>query len=153
MQVVGPLATGNSILSNRIYDNRGLGIDNLQNFPEITSAKTSGGISGTLDSTPDQSFSVQCFATGGGGASEHGEGRTLLGNTQVTTDAEGNATFDCAPSVPDTVQAVSATATNEATGGTSEFSANHAVEQAALGEGSWRGRVNLRAIIAGFLAP
>ena len=124
---------GNSILSNRIFDNAGLGIDfdadgvtsndtkdpdtgsnNRQNFPVIDSA-TRGTtfpvrttIEGTLNSNPNQSFTV-------------------------TTDANGVASFTCTTFVATEVgkTAVSATATRLDTStipatptDTSEFSEN-----------------------------
>src|SRR5215212_9904723 len=145
----GAPSDGNSVFSNRIYDNRVLGIDlddgvtanddddpdagpnNLQNFTLITSATRSGGtttITGTLNSTPDQTFTVQCFLTGGDAASDHVEGRTLLEQDTVTTGTDGDIGFSCDSSAPEVGQTVSATATNTTTGDTSEFAANRTVE-------------------------
>jgi hypothetical protein len=57
--------------------------------------------------------------------SGHGEGETLAGqDTTVQTDANGDASFSCLSPVPQVGQAVTATATNKATGDTSEFSEN-----------------------------
>jgi titin len=143
---------GNSILSNRIFDNGGLGIDfdadgvtnndtkdpdtganNRQNFPVITSATQSSTtfpvrttIQGTLNSNPNQSFTVQCFVADGD-SSGHGEGEKLAGqDTSVTTDTNGDASFTCTTFVATQGgrTAVTATATNTATGNTSEFSDN-----------------------------
>jgi hypothetical protein len=147
--------TGNSVLSNSIFSNGGLGIDlgsngvtandnddpdteanNLQNFPVITSVvevSMTGDtiIAGTLNSNPNQSFTIQCFLTDGAPASDHGEGSLLLDTTAATTDASGDGGFVCVSSLPILGQipgqTVSATATNTATGDTSEFSENKLV--------------------------
>jgi hypothetical protein len=147
--------TSNSVLSNQIFANTGLGIDllggtedpngvtsndtddpdtganNLQNFPVITSAtRLSNGntiISGTLNSNPSQSFTIQCFVAAPD-PSGHGEGQLPAGqDTTVTTDANGDAGFACVSPVPQPGQLVSATATNTASGDTSEFSLNAGV--------------------------
>jgi CSLREA domain-containing protein len=124
------------------------GPNHLQNFPEITSAKLTtkriGGhrrkvtiIKGTLNSTPStattrRNFALQFF---GGpvadppsgpppcGPASFGEGKTFLGQTSVKTDSSGDATFTFTTrkKVPKG-QVVTATATNQTTGDTSEFS-------------------------------
>jgi hypothetical protein len=145
--------TSNRILSNRISQNAGLGIDlgtsgvtnndtgdpdtganNLQNFPVIASATRSSTtgfttITGTLNSNPSQSFLIQCFLTDGAAASSHGEGSILLDTTSRATDAGGDTSFQCDTQVPVGGQTVTATATNTATGDTSEFSQNQVVFQ------------------------
>ena len=145
---------GNSVLSNRIFDNVGLGIDllgtngvtnndeddpdtganNLQNFPVITSAiRNSSGITtitGTIKSNPNQSFTIQCFQADGD--SDHGEGQFFLGSTTIATNANGDSSvFTCTSNDPEVDQEVSVTATNTtgtatntAIGDTSEFSRN-----------------------------
>jgi hypothetical protein len=153
--------TGNSVLSNRIFSNTGLGIalfpdgatanddddpdtgaNNLQNFPVILSVTQSTSffnpttVSGTLNSTPSQNFTVQCFLAGeipaDADPSGHGEGVGFMAeDTDVTTNTSGDATFECGPfAFPVSLEGKrwSATATNEATGDTSEFSANFPVE-------------------------
>ena len=148
--------TGNSVLSNSIFSNGGLGIDlgsngvtnndtddpdtganNLQNFPVITSVAgipmtSDTFVSGTLNSNPNQSFTIQCFLTDGASVSDHGEGSVLLDTTAATTDANGDGGFFCISSNPILGQVpgqtVSATATNIlTTGDTSEFSENKPV--------------------------
>lgn len=151
-------ANGNSILSNRIFDNATLGIDfdadgvtandtkdpdtgsnNRQNFPVITSVTRSStlpvrtSIEGTLNSIPEQSFTVQCFVADND-PSGHGEGEKFAGqDTTVTTDANGDASFTCSTLVATEVgqTAVTATATRLDTStspatptDTSEFSEN-----------------------------
>ncbi len=131
------------ILSNSIFSNGELGIDlkndgptpndpgdgdqgpnNLQNFPDITSAVTSSGsttIAGTLNSKPNRTFTIQFFSNPAGN-----EGKKFLGEQSVSTDSEGNVTFTF---VPDEAiragQKITATATGPK--GTSEFSAPESV--------------------------
>ena len=154
---VATSSTGNRVLSNQIFSNTGLGIDlgtsgvtpndtddpdtganNLQNFPVVTSVIQSSSflnptrISGTLSSTPSQEFTIQCFVAPSEEAdpSGHGEGQGFMAeDTTVTTDPNGNATFECNFLFPQPLEGKewSATATNEVTGDTSEFSANFTV--------------------------
>lgn len=151
-------ATGSSILSNSIFDNGflgdgGLGIDlvggtedtdgntandtqdpdtganNLQNKPSVTSALNSGPkttIKGTLNSTPNGFFTIQFFSNPDG----DGEGKVLVGQATVTTDANGNASFSLSPAKKVAAgQWVTATATANDTGDTSEFSVPREVTQ------------------------
>src|SRR5205085_3920949 len=155
--------TGNSVRANAIHDNgttaTQLGIDlgpdgvtpndagdpdtganNLQNFPVLTSAVTSGGnttIQGTLNSTTNTQFTIEFFANPACDASGNGEGQTFLGSTLVTTDASGNATINTslAVNVP-AGQAVTATATDP-NNNTSEFSACQTVTTLSATDVSW----------------
>lgn len=128
--------TGNAILGNLIYGNAKLGIDlagdgvtpndpgdadvgpnNRQNFPVITGVSNSGSnttIEGTLNSAASTTYRIELFANG---ESE----QSFLGSTNVTTDANGNASFNLVVSQVAANQRVSATATDPA-GNTSEFS-------------------------------
>ena len=139
----------NSILSNSIFSNGGLGIDlldladppsgvtpnapgirsgpnNLQNAPVLTAAVSGGSrgsIQGVLNSIPNASFEIQFFNSRFPDPTGHGQGQILLGTTKVTTDGSGNAAFHFLP--PSNLASntwISATATNIATGDTSEFS-------------------------------
>ena len=146
----------NSVLSNRIFSNQGLGIElgfdgrtpndttttppdsdtgpnNLQNYPEITSAeptkqgkKKLTSIGGSLTSTPGKTFTVQIFSNPQG----EDEGRIFLGEASVSTDSSGSASFDL--SVPrgkaPVGSAITATATDP-DGNTSEFSDPRTVSQ------------------------
>ncbi len=134
--------TGNSILSNAIFSNTGLGIDldtdgvtandagdgdtganNLQNFPVLTSAVRNGNnvaIAGTLNSTPNQTFRIEFFNTNNLDATGYGEGQTYLGATDVTTDGNGIATFDVTLAAIG-IEYIAATATDP-NNNTSEFS-------------------------------
>ncbi len=111
------------------------GPNTLQNFPGISSAVTtptgstsSTTIKGGLNSTPNQTFTIQFFSSPGAQAdpSGFGEGKTFIGQTSVTTNRNGNASFEFVParSVPVSWR-VTATATG--VGGTSEFSRSRIV--------------------------
>jgi hypothetical protein len=148
--IAGNSATGNRVLSNSIFSTGGLGIDlgangltpndagdgdtgpnTLQNKPVLSSAKTTGTqitIQGTLNSTPNQSFTIQFFsnlATEPAG----NEGRKFLGQKSVSTGPNGNVSFTrgLAVAVP-AGQKVTATATGPG-GNTSEFSAARVLVQ------------------------
>src|SRR5258705_6421576 len=121
--VVGEVAstTGNSILGNSIYANTrsdipsiGLGIDlmgdgvslndaddsdtganNLQNFPVLSSAVSSGGattITGSLNSESNAQYRLEFFASALVDSSGYGEGQIFLGSTNATT-AGNNVNF------------------------------------------------------------
>jgi hypothetical protein len=134
-------ADGNRILSNSIFSNGGIGIDlgangptandpgdpdtgsnRLQNFPVLSSAKTISGtttIEGTLNSRPRELYTIQFFSNPSGD-----EGQTFIGQKVVSTDASGNATFSFSPTTAVAVgRQITATATRNSTGDTSEFSA------------------------------
>ncbi|MFL6209445.1 MAG: Calx-beta domain-containing protein [Pyrinomonadaceae bacterium] len=135
---------GNRITGNSIHDNTLLGIDlgsdgvtpndagdpdtgpnNLQNFPVITSALVTGStktITGTLNSTPGQAFTIEFFANSTCDSSGNGEGQTYLGSlTTDPTDGSGNVSFTFHPTTLSAGQVVTATAT-DTSGNTSEFS-------------------------------
>jgi CSLREA domain-containing protein len=135
--------TGNAISRNSIFSNAGLGIDlnqdgptpndpgdtdvgsnGLQNFPVLASAKTASGkttIKGTLSSVPStETYTIQFFSNPSG----TDEGKTFIGQKSVSTDSSGNASFTFSPaSKVATGKAITATATRQSTGDTSEFSA------------------------------
>jgi trimeric autotransporter adhesin len=143
---------GNAVLGNSIHSNTQLGIDlgsggvtandsgdgdgganNLQNFPVIAGAFSSGGsttISGSINSNASTTLRIEFFSSPAADASGYGEGRTYLGFVTVTTDAGGNAPINAVlGGVSVTAgQAVSATATVDLGGGnygsTSEFAAS-----------------------------
>ncbi len=127
---------GNLISGNAISDNIQLGIDlgilgvtpndsgdadtganNLQNFPVLTAA--SGGVQGTLNSTPNTTFRIEFFGNGACDASGNGEGATFLGATTAATDGAGNGTIPLFTAAAG--QFVTATAT-DSSNNTSEFS-------------------------------
>jgi CSLREA domain-containing protein len=136
-------STGNSILRNSMFSNDHSGIDlggdgatpddpgdgdagpnNLQNKPRIGLAKNSGGettVQGILDSTPNKTFKIQFFSNPAG---DPLEGKKYIGAKSVTTSATGNISFTFKPDnqVP-AGRTITATATRNSTGDTSEFSA------------------------------
>lgn len=136
-----------TISGNSIEANGGLGIDllassgvtpndpgdaddggnGLQNFPEIQSATIAGTgvrIVGTLATNPSSTLTLEFFASPACDPSGFGEGREFLGTTAVVTDAAGNASFDVIlPAAVAPGSFVTATATRDASGATSEFSA------------------------------
>jgi len=135
----------NRLAGNAIAGNGGLGIDlgdddaveandpgdadggpnGRQNFPELESVTTDGSsvhVQLRLLSVPDATFTVELFASRACDGSGHGEGATVLGSAQVTTDAAGRASLRRAFPLPDPdATVVTATAT-DAAGNTSEFS-------------------------------
>jgi len=138
--------TGTSITHNTIFNNTGLGIDlgddgvtfndpgdadtgpnNLQNFPALTTAVSSGGntdIRGTLNSAANTSYKLELFSNPTCNSSGFGEGQQFLDSVKVTTDASGNASFSktlVGLTLPNG-SAVTATATDP-DNNTSEFSA------------------------------
>ncbi len=118
------------------------GPNRLQNYPLITSATTFPtftSINGTLNSTPStrkkkRTFIIQFFSSTSADSSGYGEGKTFIGQTQVTTNRQGNASFSFAPfqTVP-VGQFITATATNKRTGDTSEFSQARIVKEPVIG--------------------
>src|SRR5271157_4317924 len=103
------------------------GANLLQNYPVLNSAISSTAstvITGSLNSTPNETFHLEFFASPTANASGYGEGKTYLGATSVTTDASGNASFSV--TVPEgnlAGQVLSSTATDPGNN-TSEFSAD-----------------------------
>jgi CSLREA domain-containing protein len=114
--------TNNAIRGNSIFSNVELGVDlnddgvtyndvgdsdvganNLQNFPVLTSVSgetitgtthwNSVTITGTLNSAPNITFTLEFFANRTCDSSGYGEGETSLGFSNVTTDNDGNASF------------------------------------------------------------
>ena len=93
------------------------GANNLQNYPVVTGARTTGGstiVDGALHSAPHSTFTLQFF-----GALAGVPQQKLLGTQTVVTDASGSATWQL--SYPGTVliSSFGATAT-DADGNTSE---------------------------------
>jgi hypothetical protein len=136
--------TGDKIMSNSIFSNGELGIDlgsdghrtpndpgdadtgenDLQNFPVLSSARNASGkttIKGSLNSRPGATYTIQFFSNPSG----TNEGRTFIGQkTTLTLDGTGKGSFTFSPASKVAAgQTITATATNEFTGDTSEFSA------------------------------
>jgi hypothetical protein len=128
---LGSVASRDSILGNSMWNNGALGIDlnnggnNDQTAPSIHSVTTDGGsttIGGALDSTASTTFRIELFSSPTCDPSSFGEGRTFLGSVDATTDGAGHAAFSTSVPAVAASQAVTATATNQSTGDTSEFS-------------------------------
>lgn len=135
--------SGNSIEANGtlgidLYGQAGAGVtlndagdgdeggNGLQNFPVLQSALVDAGgstISGSLNSLPNTEFRLEFFSSAQCDPSGHGEGAIFLGAHTVTTDASGNATFTAVVAPAAVGSSITATATQSATGNTSEFSA------------------------------
>ena len=115
------------------------GPNRLQNYPEITAARLATMrvdghrrkvtlIKGTLDSEAGETYNVQFFGNPEaddtpGSLTGFGEGRRFLGKKSVTTNSSGDATFTFKTRKKVAKgQFVTSTATNQATGDTSEFS-------------------------------
>ncbi|HEV7768147.1 MAG TPA: Calx-beta domain-containing protein [Thermoanaerobaculia bacterium] len=133
---------GNPIQGNSIDLNGGLGIDlspdgatpndpndtdagpnNLQNRPVITAITVTGSTTATatLNSTPARLFRIEFFSTAGD-PSGFGEGGTFLGFTNATADASGNAAILATLPTVASGTLITATATDQTTQDTSEFS-------------------------------
>lgn len=105
------------------------GPNNLQNFPVISTVTTAGSnltITGTFNSAPNKTFVLDLYRNAGdnsacGGNSEVAEGELYVASQNVTTGANGNATFTFTVSSAGG-QVFTVTATNLSTGDTSEFS-------------------------------
>ena len=137
--------TNRGITPNDVGDSD-TGPHGLQNFPVLTAAvEVPGGVAaenvqgirveGGLNSTPNSSFLIDCYIdqAGGGGIQLH------LGTIAVTTDAEGNVTFNETlpmwfvsffPPSSFNVIATATTGTAAAPGETSEYSAGVPIRQA-----------------------
>ncbi len=138
--------TGNRISSNSIFRNGGSGIDlgddgstpndavpdkdrgpnALQNFPKVASAaQVADGtvIRGSLSSRRSVTFEIQLFASSAGDP----QGKVLLDTFEVTTGANGKATWNRKVESLTLGLLVTATATDVDRANTSEFSPGRAV--------------------------
>ncbi len=142
VQLVG-LVDRNSILSNSIHDNAGLGINlgngptpnhqpgmgqgpnDFQNYPLLSLARSDGGsmsVNGILDGVRSSTYLIQFFGSPTPDPSGFGEGTTLLSVMSVSTDSTGRSAFNLGfPSSARPGMVLSATAT-DSRGNTSEFS-------------------------------
>jgi CSLREA domain-containing protein len=120
---------GNRISANSFHDNGGKGIllnggNNGQTSPTVTSAVKVGAnayIQGTLASAINTSYFIEYFVTPT--CTGEPQGKTYLGFQSVTTDGSGHASFSFATGAAAVGEAITATATSQATNDTSEFSA------------------------------
>ncbi|HEX8152147.1 MAG TPA: right-handed parallel beta-helix repeat-containing protein [Thermoanaerobaculia bacterium] len=112
-------ASANRIRNNRIHDNVQLGIDltsssqvdsvtandsgdvdtganGMQNFPVLISAAATATfttVRGTLNSHPNETYTIELFSNAACDPTGHGEGETPIAAFDVVTDANGNASF------------------------------------------------------------
>jgi hypothetical protein len=135
---------GNAVRGNAIFGNGALGIDldgdgptandgtdadtgpnELQNFPVITSALTSGDtttVAGTLQGASNSVFQIDFFLGSEIGPAGSSERQRYLGSATVVVDTTGRVDFSIALPQPVLAgQSITATAT-DAGGNTSEFS-------------------------------
>jgi ribosomal protein L35AE/L33A len=139
---VGPTSTV-TVEGNSIYSNGSLGIDlvpsgvtpndagdgdtgvnNLQNFPVVTSAILSGAtttINASLNSNASKQYRVEFFSNTTCDPSTFGPGQNFLGATKVTTNSSGDVSFSLIFPGLSAGQFITTTATDPA-GNTSEFS-------------------------------
>lgn len=136
-------ATANRILGNAIFSNASLGIDlgapgvtandacdtdtganRLQNFPVLTQAfsGTATALRGSLNSTANNPFLVQFFASPACDSAGNGEGSVFLGETSFSTSPSCTATFSLTLPVAVPVGYVITATATDALGNTSEFS-------------------------------
>jgi parallel beta-helix repeat protein len=136
-------ATANRILGNAIFSNASLGIDlgaagvtandacdtdtganRLQNFPVLTQAfsGTATALRGSLNSTANNPFLVQFFASPACDSAGNGEGSLFLGETTFSTSPSCTATFSLTLPVAVPVGYVITATATDASGNTSEFS-------------------------------
>jgi hypothetical protein len=168
------------LTANSIHDNGWLGIDlipsgygygvspndpldadtggsGVQNFPELLSVMRQGAslrVIGVLHSAASTAYTLEFFASPECDESGHGEGEVYLGATAVATDGKGDAVFDVL--LPVSVPAghvVSATATDDAAGATSEFAACLDAVWEDLGGGTLGVAGAPRAMASGALTP
>lgn len=102
-----------------------IGPNDLQNYPVISNAATSGPdtiIGGTLNGAANGAFIVDVYRNASPDRSGYGQGQVYVGSVTVGTDSDGNAAFSITASGSYAGQYFSATATDEVTGDTSEFS-------------------------------
>ncbi|MAT95737.1 MAG: hypothetical protein CL608_01110 [Anaerolineaceae bacterium] len=134
--------SGNVLSQNVIFGNGGLGIDlegdgqtandlgdtdgganGRQNSPNLIRAVPTGSsldVEGILNSAANSSYTLDFFASDSCHSSGFGEGQAWLGSTVVTTNGNGNASFETA--VPTSLTDVTLTALATGYDGTSEFS-------------------------------
>jgi parallel beta-helix repeat protein len=136
--------TGNSIRGNSILSNVGLGIDlsptgvtandpgdadtganNRQNFPVLTSVLSNGGsttVQGTLNSTPNTTFTIDFYSNIACDPSGNGEGAQFFNTTTVTTAGDGNVALNVTFPMALAPGTVVTSAATDPLGNTSEFS-------------------------------
>jgi hypothetical protein len=137
---------GNSVLGNSIYNNVGLAIDlgpddgvtangfngnvgpnDYEDFPVLGTAVALGSstlVTGIVQGPPGSTIRVEFFSDPTADASGHGQGKTFLGFVNVFINVGQSPISVALPIAVPKGQVISTTATNPATGDTSEFSAD-----------------------------
>jgi hypothetical protein len=123
---------GDSILRNSIFENAGLGIEllangnDLQSAPKVTSISTSGGTTTVraklTAAAPSTQFRIELFSSPTCDPSGAGEGKDYLATKKVTTRANGSKRFSISVAALPPGLAITETATDLASGDTSQFS-------------------------------
>ncbi len=149
-------ATNNSFRVDSIYNNTLGGIleqsnPSLQPAPVLTTSATLGGkttITGSISGSPSPNtqLSLDFFASPSSTSPPSIQGKTYLGSTTVTTDAQGNATFTATFSTTVPAGQIVTATSSVGISSTSQFSngvANVTSSAAFLGtdaktEGAWR---------------
>ena len=141
--------TSNTLRGNNVFSNTYLGINliggsegfygvtfndlgdadagpnQLQNYPVLTQATGSGPntfLAGTFDGATNRTLLIDLYRNDAAHPSGYGEGQRYVGSTTVSTDANGSSSFALLISGNFSGQYFTATATDQATGDTSEFS-------------------------------
>src|SRR5439155_26433161 len=100
------------------------GVNNLQNYPVITSAAWDGtatNINVTFNSAASTTFTLEFFSNDVCDPSGYGEGQSYFYSNSVTTDGGGNASFTVTTGFDFRGKGITSTATDP-NGNTSEFS-------------------------------
>ena len=143
---IGDTIRGNTIFSNNYIginlaggteDSHGVtanhpggavpGANNLQNYPIITNAVANGTsttISGTLNSPANRFFLIDVYRNSSSDPSGHGQGQAYVGSATVLAGVGGDAIFSLTAGGNLSGFYFSASATDQTSGDTSEFSAN-----------------------------
>ena len=115
VEVAGVESVENTIRSNSIFGNGGLGIDlgpsgitpndpvddldadtgsnNLQNFPHLDVESTTTTVSGDLQSASENVYTIDVYASPTCDPTGSGEGRTRVASFNMTTEENGDGTF------------------------------------------------------------
>ena len=125
--VAAAATVGNGVTANDPNDGDGGG-NALQNFPVLTGGSYDGttlSVTGSINSTVNTPFRIEFYASSAADPSGNGEGQRYLGSVNVSTPlALNNVGFTFTQAVTlNAGEVITATATNTATGQTSEFSA------------------------------
>ena len=115
VEVAGAESVENTIRSNSIFGNGGLGIDlgesgitpndpveeldadtgsnNLQNFPHLDVESTTTTVSGDLQSASENVYRIDVYASPGCDPLGSGEGKTRVASFDMTTEEDGDVAF------------------------------------------------------------